>query len=61
MDADALLAHAENVAELFPAALEIAELTRVEIHASVKDIQKLKEPFAELEPEYYTVAYDFSR
>ena len=48
-----LLAHAENVNSIIGEALNISDLIRLEIHASPHEIVKLKEPFADLNPEYY--------
>ena len=33
--------------------MNISDLIRLEIHASPDEIVKLKEPFADLNPEYY--------
>jgi quinol monooxygenase YgiN len=51
--AEGLLAHADNVGALIGEALSISELLRLEIHAAKEEIEKLKEPLAELGPEYY--------
>ena len=51
--AEGLLAHADNVGSIIGEALGISDLLRLEIHATKEDIEKLKEPFAELGPEYY--------
>ena len=51
--AEGLLAHAENVNSIIGDALSISDLIRLEIHASADEIVKLKEPFADLNPEYY--------
>ena len=51
--AKGLMAHAENVGSIIEKALDISDLLRLEIHATKEDIEKLKEPFADLSPEYY--------
>jgi hypothetical protein len=51
--AEGLLAHADNVGSIIGEALGISDLLRLEIHAAKEEIEKLKEPFAELSPEYY--------
>src|SRR6266478_9117993 len=43
-DAERLLAHLENVGALLAEALKIADLTRVEVHSPVAELEKLKEP-----------------
>ena len=51
--AEGLLAHAEGVGQLLSQMLNIAELLRVEVHASAEEIQKLKGPLAGLNPEWF--------
>ena len=51
--AEGLLAHAENVNSIIGDALGISDLIRLEIHANSDEIAKLKEPFADLNPEYF--------
>ena len=51
--AEGLLAHAENVNSIIGDALGISDLIRLEIHANSDEIAKLKEPFADLNREYF--------
>ena len=51
--AEGLLAHAENVNSIIGDALGISDLIRLEIHANSDEIAKLKDPFADLSPEYF--------
>ena len=51
--AEGLLEHAENVNSIIGDALGISDLIRLEIHANSDEIAKLKEPFADLNPEYF--------
>ncbi len=60
-DADALLAHVENVGALIAEALEISELARLEVHGPEEELQKLREPLAELNPRYFTLEYGIRR
>ena len=60
-DAEGVLAHLENVASLLKDALEIAELTRLEIHGSEQELAKLREPLAGLKPNFFTLEYGFRR
>jgi quinol monooxygenase YgiN len=46
VDAAALLAHRENVAELLGQALKIAKIFRFEVHAPEAEIEKLRGPMA---------------
>ena len=58
-DADGLLAHLENVGTLIGEALEIAELARLEVHGPEEELQKLRQPLAELNPQFFTLEYGF--
>ena len=60
-DADALLAHVESVGALIGEALEISELARLEIHGPEEELQKLREPLADLNPRYFTLEYGIRR
>lgn len=60
-DADALLAHLENVGALVVEALSFAELDRLEIHGIASEIDKVKGPLAEMNPQYFELEYGFRR
>ncbi len=60
-DADGLLAHLENVGGLLVQLLEIAEITRLEVHGPEDELEKLREPLTELDPHYFTLEYGFRR
>lgn len=60
-NADALLAHLNNVGALLEKSLQIAELTRLEIHGPEAELAKLREPLAQLKPEFFTLEYGFRR
>lgn len=53
--AEAILAHLDNVGELLGEALQIAELSRLEVHAPAAEIDKLREPLAELNPQFFVL------
>jgi hypothetical protein len=55
------LAHIENVGALIGEALEISELARLEIHGPEEELQKLREPLADLNPRYFTLEYGIRR
>jgi len=55
VDAAALLAHLDNVAELLGRALKIAKLVRLEVHAPKAEIDKLREPMASLNPQFFVL------
>ena len=52
-NADGLLAHLGNVAGLLAKAMQIADLTRLEVHGPAAELEKLKEPLAYLKPAFF--------
>ena len=60
-DADAALAHMENVGALLEKTLEIADLTRLEIHGAEQELAKLREQFTPLNAQFFTLEYGFRR
>lgn len=53
VNADALLAHLQNVGELLAEALKIAKIVRLEVHGPASEIEKLKTPMAALNPQFF--------
>ena len=60
-DAEGALAHLENIGTLLQEALKISELTRLEIHGPEEELAKLREPLAEMTPQFFTLEYGFRR
>ena len=60
-DAEGLLTHLDNVGALLGEALKIADLTRLEVHGPEEELAKLREPLAELNPQYFILEYGFRR
>ncbi|MBI4166850.1 MAG: hypothetical protein HY508_14075 [Acidobacteria bacterium] len=60
-DAEGVLNHLENVGPLLAEALEISDLTRLEIHGTEEELSKLREPLAALKPRFFTMEYGFRR
>lgn len=60
-DAAGILAHLDNVGELLQEALQVADLVRLEVHGPEHEIEQLREPLAELNPEYFVLEYGFRR
>ena len=58
-DGYAVLTHLENVGEILNEALQISELTRLEIHGASSELSKLKEPLKDLDIEYFELQYGF--
>ena len=55
-DAEGLLHHLKNVGALLAHGLKIADLIRVEVHGPATELEKLKEPLANLKPEWFVLA-----
>lgn len=54
-NAEAVLAHLQNVGELLGEALKIAKIVRLEVHAPAAEIEKLRAPLAGLNPQFFTL------
>jgi quinol monooxygenase YgiN len=61
INADAALAHIENVGALLKELEEFAEIVRLEIHGPAQELEKLREPLTGLNPQYFTLEYGFRR
>ena len=61
LGAAALLAHLDNVGELLAEALQVAQLTRLEIHGPADELEKLRAPLVNLNPSYFVLEYGFRR
>ena len=60
-NADAVLAHLENVGGLLEEALKIAEISRLELHGPEAELDKLREPMGKLNPQFFVLEYGFRR
>lgn len=58
-DAAGLLAHLKNVDALLKRALEIAKITRLEVHGPEAELAKLREPLAALKARFYVLECGF--
>lgn len=61
VDAEGLLTHLDNVGELIGEALQISDLTRLEVHGPAEELEKLRAPLAELNPQFFALEYGFRR
>ena len=61
IDADGLLNHLTNVGDLLEKALGIADVERLEVHGPAEELEKLKGPLAELNPQYFELQYGFRK
>src|SRR5215218_7373431 len=55
VNAEALLLHLGNVAAMLEAALQMAELIRIEVHGPAAKLEKLKAPLAHLNPAWFVL------
>jgi len=60
-DAEGLLAHLENVGSLLEESLKISEIARLEVHGPADELAKLREPLANLGPQFFELEYGFRR
>jgi quinol monooxygenase YgiN len=60
-DAEAVLAHLENIGPLLQEALKLADITRLEVHGPEMELAKLRKPMAGLNPRFFTLEYGFRR
>ncbi len=52
-NADAVLNHFDNIGDLLFEALTIAQLIRLEIHGSEEELAKLRQPLANMHPQFF--------
>jgi len=60
-DADAAIAHIQNVAGLLAELVKVADVVRFELHGPEGELEKLRAPFADLNPKYFKLEYGFRR
>ena len=60
-NAEAVLAHLENVDALLNEALQIASVDRLEVHAPAAELAKLAKPLEGLNPTMFTMETGFRR
>jgi len=53
VNAEALLAHLDNVSAMLAQTLTMAELVRIEVHGPAAELAKLKEALAHLKPAWF--------
>ena len=61
VNADAVLAHLQNVGDLLAEALKIAKIIRLEVHAPAGEIEKLRAPMASLNPQFFVLGEGIRR
>ncbi len=54
-DANAILAHLQNVGELLGEALKMSKIVRLEVHGPAAELEKLRGPMASLGPQFFAL------
>ncbi|MBO9468998.1 hypothetical protein J7355_02675 [Endozoicomonas sp. G2_2] len=54
-----VLAHLDNIGELFAQAQEVATLTRLEVHGPAAELDQLREPLAGMGVDFYVLSQGF--
>ena len=60
-NADAALAHLQNVGALLGEMPSLTDFVRIEVHGPDTELAKLRGPLADFKPEYFTLEYGFRR
>ena len=55
VEAEGLLAHVENVGEVFEELLQFVDVTRLEVHGPEDELEKLKPSLAHLDPTWFVL------
>ena len=58
-DAAAAIAHIENVGSLLGELLKVSDVTRFELHGPQTELDKLRTPFANMNPQYFALENGF--
>ncbi|MGE9267592.1 MAG: putative quinol monooxygenase [Verrucomicrobiales bacterium] len=58
---EGVLTHLENVGSVIEKMLTISEMPRLEFHGPGEEIDKLREPLAELKPDFYVLSEGIRR
>ena len=58
-DAEGLLDHLERIGPLLPEALQISDLTRLEVHGPEQELSRLRQPLAALNPQFFVLECGF--
>ena len=61
VDAEAVMAHVENVTSLLAQAAKISDIVRLEIHGPEKEIAKMRGPLSGLKAQFFVVECAFRK
>ena len=54
-NAAGILAHLDNVGDILAEALKISELSRLEVHGPAGEVEQLRGPLADLNPQFFVL------
>lgn len=60
-NAQGALAHLGNIDELLKKLLQVADLTRLEVHGPANELAQLREPMKGLQPKFFVLEYGFRK
>jgi quinol monooxygenase YgiN len=60
-DADALLAHIDNLRPILHEMAEVSTLVRIEVHGPEHALAKLRPALASMDPQYFVLEFGFRR
>lgn len=61
VDAQALIAHIENLRPILHEMGEVSKLVRIEVHGPEHELAKLREPLSGLCPQYFMLEYGYRK
>jgi quinol monooxygenase YgiN len=60
-NAAGVLAHLDNVGPILQEALQLAQITKLEVHGPAGELDKLRAPLAQLNPQWFVLEDGFRR
>jgi len=61
VDADALIAHINNLRPILHEMDEVSTLVKIEVHGPEAELAKLREPLAAMNPRYFVLEYGYRK
>jgi quinol monooxygenase YgiN len=61
VDADALIAHIDNLRPILHEMGEVSQLVRIEVHGPEHELSKLREPLSGMSPQYFVLEYGYRK
>jgi quinol monooxygenase YgiN len=61
VDADALIAHIDNLRPILHEMGEVSQLVRIEVHGPEHELSKLRAPLSGMNPQYFVLEYGYRK